>query len=219
MSGGTPEVKICGLMRPEDARAADRAGAAFVGVILAEGFDRTLTPEEAERVLAEVETARPVTVRVDDPPERVVDEARRVGATVVQLHGDESPEVVARIGNEAGLEVWKAIRVRTTDDVLRAVRRYGEVADGLLLDGWHPDRVGGSGASFDWAQVARLRDRIPRELRLIAAGGLTPDNVSVAVRALRPDVVDVSSGVEAERGIKDAGRIDAFIRAAGEQGE
>lgn len=210
------QVKICGLRRPEDALAAERAGADWIGLILAAGFDRTVTVDEARAIVAGVSRARPVTVRVDDDPELVIEEARALGAGAVQLHGEESPAEVERIGNALDAEVWKAVRVRSVEDVVRAIDEYGEVAGGLLLDGWHPGRVGGAGARFSWEEVAAVRDRIPAAVRLIAAGGLDPGNVGRAVRALRPDVVDVSSGVERERGVKDARRIEAFVRAVRE---
>ena len=86
--------------------------------------------------------------------------------------------------------------------------------DGLLLDGWHPDRPGGSGVSFSWEGVRVMRDQIPSALKVIVAGGLTPGNVADAVRALRPDVVDVVSGVELNIRRKDPERIGAFVRNA-----
>jgi phosphoribosylanthranilate isomerase len=86
--------------------------------------------------------------------------------------------------------------------------------DGLLLDGWHPDQAGGSGKSFSWEGVRVLRDQISDEVTLVAAGGLTPGNVADAVRALRPDVVDVSSGVELHVRRKDPELVRAFIRNA-----
>jgi phosphoribosylanthranilate isomerase len=205
-------VKICGLMRSEDAAYADAAGADFVGVVLAEGFSRSVDLARAKRVLSAVARATVVTVRVDDAYDRIMAEADALGARVVQLHGDESADSAARI-RAGGLRVWKAVRVRTGDDISRAVSRFGDAVDGLLLDGWHPGSVGGTGTTFEWGDVAAVRAQIPPELTVIAAGGLNLLNVGEAVSVLGPDVVDVSSGVEVELGQKDEGRIRAFIGA------
>ena len=94
------------------------------------------------------------------------------------------------------------------------VEALGDAVDGLLLDGWHPDRPGGSGASFSWEDVRVVRDRIPSHLKVIVAGGLTPGNVAAAVHALRPDVVDASSGVELHVRRKDRELVRAFVHNA-----
>jgi phosphoribosylanthranilate isomerase len=211
-------VKICGLMRPGDAACAEVAGADFVGVVLATGFGRSLDLDAAQRVLAPVRKAKIVTVRVDDAYDRVMADADAVGADVVQLHGAESVDFARRV-RAGGYRVWKAIRVRTAADVSEAVQRFEGAVDGLLLDGWHPDRVGGSGATFAWGDVAAVRGQIPRGVDLIAAGGLNPLNVRELVEVLQPDVVDVSSGVELALGEKDDGLIRAFIAAARETSE
>jgi phosphoribosylanthranilate isomerase len=163
-------------------------------------------PEEAGRPL--------VAVTVDESLADLVRVAHRTGASVLQLHGDEPPETLESLREEGDWELWKALRVRSADEVLSALQRYGAVADGILLDGWHAEVQGGSGIRFPWDLVAPIRDRFPDDLRFIAAGGLQPDNVAEAVRRLRPDVVDVSSGVEISHGIKDAARVRAFIRNA-----
>jgi phosphoribosylanthranilate isomerase len=98
--------------------------------------------------------------------------------------------------------------------VTRAVEALGRSVDGLLLDGWHPDQAGGSGVSFSWEDVRSVRDRIPHDLKVAVAGGLTPENVADAVHALRPDIVDVSSGVELHVRRKDPELIRAFVRNA-----
>ena len=134
-----------------------------------------------------------------------------VRASFIQLHGEEEPDGVGHLRAVGPWRVWKAVRVRESEDVERAVSRYGEVVDGLLLDGWHPRLQGGTGASFSWHEVAAARDRIPPELELVVAGGLNPGNVRDAISALRPDMVDVSSGVESAPGLKDLDLVRAFI--------
>jgi phosphoribosylanthranilate isomerase len=204
--------KICGLTRVEDARAAEEAGADYVGVVLAQGFSRSIDLERAAAIGAAVELPL-VTVRVDDPLDVVAGDADVVGAGVIQLHGREAPGFVRALRQLGEWRLWKSVRVRSVSDVKAAVEAYGNVADGILLDGWHPERVGGTGRAFSWPAVARVRECVAAELELIAAGGLRPDTVAAAVRILRPDIVDVSSGVESEVGVKDHDKIRTFVQA------
>lgn len=208
-----PAVKICGLTRVEDARAAVRAGADYLGAILSGGFRRSIEPGVAASFTGE--TDRPlVAVLVDETPSRAAQLGRATGAAVLQLHGLEPPRVLEALRDLGDWQLWKAVRVRSADEVLEALETYGEVAHGLLLDGWHPEHRGGSGARFPWDVVAPLREHFPVTLDLIAAGGLQPENVAEVITHLRPDVVDVSSGVESRPGVKDARRIRTFIRRA-----
>jgi phosphoribosylanthranilate isomerase len=212
---GSLPVKICGLTQVEDARMAARAGATYLGAILSVGFRRSVVPGTAARY--HEETGRPlVAVLVDETPSRAAQLARATGAAVLQLHGAEPPRVVRALRDLGDWQIWKALRIREAGEVLQAMERYGGLVDALLLDGWHPEHRGGSGARFPWDLVAPVRDRFPPGLGLVAAGGLQPGNVAEAVRRLRPDVVDVSSGVEIRPGIKDPGRVRAFIRNARE---
>jgi len=206
-----PAVKVCGLMRPEDARAAAGAGAAYLGVILAPGGKRTVTAERANVILGGLDARRVgVFVNADEAELRAAGAA--AGLHVLQLHGDEPPELADRM-RAAGYEVWKAVRVRGADDVLAAAARYAGRVDALLLDGYSDAARGGTGTAFPWKEVAAIRGTLPGGLRLVAAGGLRPDNVAGAARLLRPDAVDVSSGVEREPGVKDADAVRAFVRA------
>jgi phosphoribosylanthranilate isomerase len=205
-------VKICGLRRAQDAISAEEAGASYGGVILASGSPRTVSPRQAAEIFAGVGLAR-CGVVVNETIEgirRLVDE---LGLSVVQLHGDEPPELAAAVREQTGAETWKAIRVRSGFDVVDALASYGSVADGLFLDGWSASARGGTGQTFPWEEVAAHRASLGG-LRLIAAGGLNPDNVARVIEVLAPDVVDVSSGVEATPGVKDARLIRAFSAAA-----
>jgi phosphoribosylanthranilate isomerase len=123
---------------------------------------------------------------------------------------------VSRLRDLGEWELWKAVRVRSGAEIRPAVRRFGDLVDLLLLDGWHPRLLGGTGRSFPWEALEEVRSGLPGELRLGAAGGLDPGNVGEAVRRLRPDLVDVSSGVESGPGVKDAERIRALIAAVRE---
>jgi phosphoribosylanthranilate isomerase len=209
----TVRVKVCGITRLEDGIHAHRAGADYLGVIASEGFSRSTSLSLAAELAAE--TGMPVVaVTVNEPAARLAEIARTARAAVLQLHGEESPEVLRILRDAGDWKLWKALRVRTADEVLEALARYGDVADAILLDGWHPEHRGGSGSRFPWDLVSPLRGEFPEATELVAAGGLTPSNVAEAVRALRPDVVDVSSGVEMEKGRKDAGRMRTFIENA-----
>ncbi|MQA90791.1 MAG: N-(5'-phosphoribosyl)anthranilate isomerase [Gemmatimonas sp.] len=209
-----PEVKICGLTRPEDAAAAERAGATYGGVILAPGGPRSIDEARSRKVFAGTSLVR-CGVFVDERPDRVAALVDRVGLDVVQLHGDEGPEVAEAIGRNTGVEVWKVIRVRTAQDVIHGARHYGNVVQGMLLDGWSEAARGGTGSRFPWQEVAEHRERFDPSIRLIAAGGLRPENVSELIALLGPDIVDVSSGVESAPGIKSNQLIRSFVAAAG----
>jgi phosphoribosylanthranilate isomerase len=110
--------------------------------------------------------------------------------------------------------VWKAIRPRTPDEFLAGVSLYENAVDGLLVDGWSASALGGTGAPAPWTMLRPLRERVPAHVRLILAGGLTAGNAAEAIDAVRPDGVDVSSGVERVVGEKSAERIRAFVAAA-----
>lgn len=207
--GWPPAVKVCGLTRHEDARHAAEAGAAYLGVILAPGGKRSVTPEAARVIFGDL-SARRVGVFVDAADAAARAEA--AGVNVIQLHGDESPEVAARL-REAGWEVWKALRPRTGGEFADEAPRWAGAVDALLLDGFSAAARGGTGASFPWAEVAARMDALPAGTRLVAAGGLRPGNVAEAALALRPSVVDVSSGVESSPGIKDPDAVRRFVRA------
>lgn len=214
-------VKICGLVRPEDARLAAGAGADHIGVVHVPGTPRFRSAEEARELgrAAGIPLVLVVAADAHDLAERLLDTALRSGASVLQLHGDESPALVARLRDLAHasghpLELWKALRVRTGEEILPAARRWAGVVDLLLLDGWHPGQQGGTGTAFPWEALEEVRTRWPSGLGLGAAGGLRPDTVGEAVRRLRPDWVDVSSGVEYRAGEKDPTRMTAFVKAA-----
>jgi phosphoribosylanthranilate isomerase len=205
------EVKVCGLMRHEDAAVAVEAGARWLGVILAPGFRRSVTADDA-RVIFQSLPAQRVGVFVDADELILRSVAESAGLDVLQLHGDESPDFAARM-RAAGWEVWKAVRARDADDFSAAAARYAGSVDALLVDGYSPHTHGGAGVRFPWEAVAERRGELSQGTRLIAAGGLRPDNVADAVRILRPHAVDVSSGVESAPGRKDPQAVREFVRA------
>lgn len=198
-------------MRDADARQASALGASYAGVILA-GGPRQLSPERGAALLALVERPmRRVAVFGDRPVAEVAATGRTMGLDVLQLHADPTPTNVARLRETTGLEVWAVVRVAGGDEAAEQVRALDGVADVILLDALVAGRMGGAGVRFDWrALPAAAR---PRRSALAVAGGLTPENVGEAMAALGPDIVDVSSGVERERGVKDHDRMRAFVDA------
>jgi phosphoribosylanthranilate isomerase len=201
--------KICGLTEGDDARTADELGAAYLGVVLTPGFGRSVEAEHAARFLARTHAPR-VAVLVDESPAEAARKATLVGASVVQLHGDESVTTVADLRARGDWTLWKAVRARSVRDVAEAVGRYGEWVDGVLVEGWREGVAGGGGVALALPPEA-VRAAIPMSLRFILAGGLTAENVREAVALFQPDVVDVSSGVGAGPRRKDPDRVRAFL--------
>jgi phosphoribosylanthranilate isomerase len=205
-------MKICGLTRNQDARSAVVAGASFGGVILAPGSRRTVSPGSVPAIFAGTDLVR-CGVFVNEGAERIRRLAAEMDLGVLQLHGDETPEFAADLRSTTGVTVWKAIRPRSGGEFAAAAEGYDGAVDGLLLDGWSASARGGTGARFPWREVARHRERLEPSLTLVVAGGLTAENVAEVITLLSPDIVDVSSGVEASPGVKDPQRIQAFADA------
>jgi phosphoribosylanthranilate isomerase len=194
-------IKICGITRPADARAAAEAGADAIGLVFYPPSPRYLSAERA----VEIRDALPpfvqtVALFVDPDAAQVAQVLGRVRPAMLQFHGDESPAFCAQFG----VPYVKACRVRAGVDLLEYLRAFSGAA-AWLLDSF-VEEYGGVGERFDWSLVPARRDR-----PLILSGGLARDNVAEAIRRVRPWGVDVSSGVESAKGIKDAAKIAAFI--------
>jgi phosphoribosylanthranilate isomerase len=194
-------VKICGMTRQDDVSVALEAGADAVGFVLDEHSPRHLTLREARRLADGIPALR-VLVTVDMALDDALDALAYVGADALQPHGLYSA-VAARAARDRGYVVLRPIPVAESVD-LTAVP-LGQIP---LLDTHHPSRHGGTGTPFDW-QIAADVTR-----RFVLAGGLDPDNVGRAVRSLRPWGVDASSRLEQEPGIKDPGKVTAFVEEA-----
>jgi phosphoribosylanthranilate isomerase len=195
-------VKICGITRIEDAHVAARAGAHAIGLVFHPPSPRDVTPDRARAIaLALPPFVTPVGLFVDAPVERVRDTIRQVPLQLLQFHGHEPAEYCGAFG----LPYIKAVRVTEDVDLVQCALAYRD-AKGLLLDTYVAGVAGGTGTVFDWRLIPA---RLP--LPVILSGGLDPDNVTEAVRTVRPWAVDVSSGVEAGRGIKDPAKIAAFM--------
>jgi len=207
---GMTFVKICGLSEPETLRAAARASADWIGFMFVEQSPRAVTPAAAASLLFGIGGAQPVAV-VSDAGDALISAITDLQFPIIQLHGSETPERVSELKAQTGAEIWKAISIRDKDDL--AAASDFKVADGLLIDAKAPegsDITGGHGHSFDWAILKDWQAPKP----WLLAGGLTPDNVQEAIGATGATAVDVSSGVERARGVKDAALIEAFIKAA-----
>lgn len=197
------KVKICGVTRLEDALAAVRLGADAIGFNFWPRSKRYLPPADARAIIRRLPTfVSAVGVFVDPTCDEVRRAAEASGIVLAQLHGDETPELCL----EMPLPVLKAIRVA---DARSLVQIASYEVRGFLLDAPSAG-YGGSGKVFEWSLVAD----VAREMPVVLAGGLTPENVAEAVRAVRPWAVDVASGVESAPGVKDEQKMRRFIEAA-----
>jgi phosphoribosylanthranilate isomerase len=201
-------VKICGITRLEDAELAASLGAWALGFILwpqsKRHVEEAVAAGIARRVRRQVEL---VGVFVNPTLDEVAHAVDAIGLTHVQLHGDEGPSFATEAARRTGAKVIKAARVASGAD-LQALERFH--TDFHLLDTAVEGLRGGSGRSWDWSLAARRRSKIPA----ILSGGLTPGNVADGIAAVRPYAVDVASGVEAEPGVKDPAKLEAFLSIA-----
>jgi phosphoribosylanthranilate isomerase len=195
-------IKICGITNLEDALLAVELGADALGFVFAPS-SRQVTPDQAAAIIRELPPfVTTVGLVVDQDPLPILE---RCPVDVVQFHGSETPEQVARLGRRA----VKAFRVRAVED-LEALAQYRTVS-AFLLDAYVPGLAGGTGRQFPW-QLAVEAHRFGKPV--IVAGGLTPENVGHCIATTAPHAVDVSSGVEAAPGRKDPEKLRTFIEGA-----
>jgi len=203
-----PKLKICGITNLEDARFAAAAGADFLGFILHPKSPRNIEPATIREISEWLSGVETVGVFVDANDEIVNEVASDCGFSLVQLHGDESPEYCTRID----VPVMKAFRVADTttpDELWRRVAAYEGIADYFLFDAHSEREHGGTGRSFNWAI---LRD-YPLKTPFFLAGGISAANVAEAVAMARPYAIDVSSSIESNPGKKDFDLLSTFIEA------
>ncbi len=200
-------VKICGITRLEDLHVACEAGADAVGFVFYEKSPRHVSVETAAALVRALPPfVQSVGLFVDAEQATIETVLKSVPLDLLQFHGDETAAACARHGRP-----WiKAVRVNPQTDLLKCAADF-EAARGLLLDAFVPGLPGGTGERFDWTLIPQA---LPKPV--ILSGGLTADNVAEAVRRVRPWAVDVSSGVEASKGIKDALKVARFIANAKE---
>jgi phosphoribosylanthranilate isomerase len=202
------KVKICGVTNWTDARRAVEGGAALLGFNFYKRSPRYISPAKARRIVRLLpKRISVVGIFVNETEEKMLEIASAVGLDYLQLSGEESPKMVARLS--LSIPVIKGVRVKKPFRATQLARF--KRANALLLDGFHGRLRGGTGKTFDW-HIAR---RAKRYGRVFLAGGLTPENVGQAIRAAKPYAVDVCSGVELKPGKKDPKRLRNFLHAAG----
>ena len=199
------KVKICGITNVDDAMAAVDFGADALGFVFYHGSPRYISPDDAAEIAGKLPPfITSVGVFVDEKTEEIEKVIASTGIDVIQLHGDETPDMC-----RFSRRIIKAIRVKSLES-LDTLVNYKDRVSAFVLDTFAPDIFGGTGLIFNWdiAEYAKQFGRV------ILAGGLTPDNISEAVRRVRPYGVDVSSGVELKKGKKDHNKLKLFIERA-----
>ncbi|MBW1946309.1 MAG: phosphoribosylanthranilate isomerase [Deltaproteobacteria bacterium] len=201
------KIKVCGLTDPSEAKAVAEAGANAIGLVFAKS-PRQIYPDRAREIVQNLPPmVQTVGVFVNESPEKIRQITDYCGLDLVQLHGEETPEICRELAPRA-IKAW---RIRTEADI-QALLPYQEVVKAFLLDAWSPGAHGGTGETFDWSIAIEAKKVLSRPI--ILAGGLRPENVAGAVKQVRPWGVDVSSGVENAPGKKNIGLVAEFIRRA-----
>lgn len=197
-------VKICGITRLEDALSAVEQGADAIGLVFYSPSPRCVSIAQAAHISAALPPFISVVALFVNPSQQEVSEVlAKVKVDLLQFHGDESESVCMQYG----LPYLKAIRVKSDTNLIQYAQTY-KSAKALLLDTHSEVAVGGTGQVFDWGLIP---NHMPKPI--VLAGGLTPQNISGAIQKVQPYAVDVSGGVEQEKGIKDAAKIAAFMAA------
>ena len=204
------QAKICGLSTAETVDAAIAGGAAWLGFVFFPKSPRDVSPEQAASLIARAPDRLGKAAVLVDADDALIARVLQAGATALQLHGDETPERVAGLKRH-GVEVWKAVPVRTRAD-LETARRFRGVADRILYDAKTPKGTlpGGMGLRFDW----KLLDGFDHPLPWALSGGIDAGNLAEAAGMTGARMVDTSSGVESAPGVKDVDKIAAFLQAA-----
>jgi len=195
-------VKICGITRLQDGLHAAAAGADAIGLVFYPPSPRAVTAQQARDIcMALPPFVTTVALFVDPTAGQVESVLSSVPVDMLQFHGNEAPAFCTQFGRP----FLKALKMSADMDLMAEANRYQQ-ASGILVDSYHADIAGGTGEAFDWS-------RLPTDTQwpLVLAGGLDAGNVAQAIQQVRPYAVDISSGVECEKGIKDAAKVTAFI--------
>lgn len=201
-------IKICGITRAIDAHIAAAAGADAIGLVFYSKSPRAVNIEQAREIVMLLPPfVSVVALFVDADADYIHQVINSVPVDLLQLHGELSEQECASFDKP----YIKAVQVKADTD-LKELRRQYRGARALLLDTWHPKLAGGTGDVFDWGLVPQDLD-----FPIILAGGLNPDNVALALKRVKPWAVDVSGGVEAQKGVKNPDKIRAFVKAVIQQ--
>lgn len=197
-------VKICGITQPAQGQAIAQLGATALGFICVSVSPRYVTPKQIRAVVEQLRVpVDRIGVFANATVEEICGVAAEAGLNAIQLHGLESPEFCEKLRQFLPeVEILKAWRVKTPE-CLEQLEIYTHCVDGLLLDAYHPQILGGTGKTLDWVSLRQFRPSVP----WLLAGGLTPDNVLDALRELQPSGIDLSSGVERAPGDKDLDKV------------
>jgi phosphoribosylanthranilate isomerase len=215
-------VKVCGLTEVDNALACARAGADWIGLNFHPASPRSISVDRGAQIVSALQgVAEPVGLFVDRPILEVVEVADRIGLRTIQLHGDETPEYLFELRSISAsrqLKILRAFRLGDAASVDRMIAHLDRAEElgcapyGILVDAHVPGQAGGTGRSIP----PEILERLPAHPRLILAGGLDPSNVAERVAIVRPWMVDVASGVESSPGVKDLGKVSAFVAAVKE---
>jgi phosphoribosylanthranilate isomerase len=203
------KIKICGIITPSDGAGAAAAGASYLGVVFAKS-PRTVTSEQAREVVSAASGTPVVGVFSEQSPGEILHICEGVGLRGAQLHGPYCRTDAAQL-RRAGLEVWRVVRIAVPTD-LELLEEATADSDVVLVEPRVPYAKGGAGVALDLAVAREARFRLAGH-PMALAGGITPETVSEALRLIRPEIVDVSSGVEARPGVKDFDKIARFVEA------
>ena len=204
------KIKICGITRKEDALLAVELGVWAVGFIFVKNTPRYISPEKASEIIKELpENLIKIGVFADISLEEIKNIAIQAGITKIQLHGGETPEFCENLAKLTGKEIIKAIRVKSKED-LQLIHQYKDKVSFILLDSYSETELGGTGKVFDWEIAKKAKEYgIP----VILAGGLNPDNAKHAYETIIPYALDISSGIEISKGVKDHEKIKKLFIA------
>ncbi len=210
------KVKICGITNKEDVRMAINLGADAIGVIVnvPEKTPRKIDMEKAREIFKNIPPfVSSVVVLIPDSIEKVEIVARELNPDIIQLHGQESLEFVAKLKERVRQRIIKTVQVGEDPEVVGKAKKFSTIVDGILLDTKINNKSGGTGKIHDWEISAKIKEAI-KPKPLILSGGLNPENVGMAIKKVKPYAVDVSSGIELRPGKKDKEKVEEFVRKA-----
>lgn len=209
------QVKFCGFTQVDDVRVAVQLGVDAIGLVFYPPSPRAVTAKQACQLVKHIPAFTTVVALVVNMPAAELQAlAKKVAFDVIQFHGDESAETCSTLANAVHKRWIKALRINadtdTSDSIAKKMETYAQAgASGILLDAYHKGKYGGTGERFDWSLIPTVDD-LNLSIPIILAGGLTADNVSLT-HDLPISAVDVSGGIEAAKGIKDADKMQAFL--------